>query len=194
MLKTYTNKEELNTFSITKQEAIFMRLDYIQGKMDELMRDVYKLSRPTKEELYTALEREREHKRSMTMHSLNEENKNAQWFIDDQIEGARKMVIRLEFRTGIKKYKNKKTYNAEEIKESALCVDWIGDEPKIKTSRYNLYICPFHDDSKPSLSIKHDTNRYRCFGCDAHGDVIDLVMDLHNIDFRSACALLTNGS
>ena len=37
-------------------------------------------------------------------------------------------------------------------------------------------ICPFHDDSNPSLCLRKSTNRYRCFVCGAHGGVIDLVM------------------
>lgn len=40
-------------------------------------------------------------------------------------------------------------------------------------------ICPFHDDSRPTnfnvYRAKDGTERFRCFVCDAHGDVIDFV-------------------
>lgn len=51
-------------------------------------------------------------------------------------------------------------------------------------------LCPFHDDSHPSLSFNVGRNRYRCFVCDAHGGVIDLVMHCLGKDFVSACRWL----
>ncbi|HHW42529.1 MAG TPA: hypothetical protein GXX25_01730 [Desulfotomaculum sp.] len=40
--------------------------------------------------------------------------------------------------------------------------------------------CPFHDDSNPSLVLFPD-GRWRCFGCQAHGDAVDLVARLLNL-------------
>lgn len=40
--------------------------------------------------------------------------------------------------------------------------------------------CPFHDDRTPSLFIFPDGG-WRCFGCQAHGDAVDLVAKLHNL-------------
>ena len=34
--------------------------------------------------------------------------------------------------------------------------------------------CPFHDDTKPSLSVDGTKNLYHCFGCGESGDVFDL--------------------
>ena len=36
-------------------------------------------------------------------------------------------------------------------------------------------LCPFHDDTRPSLTFHIGRNRFRCFVCDAHGGAIDLV-------------------
>jgi len=47
--------------------------------------------------------------------------------------------------------------------------------------------CAFHDDSRPSLTFNTYKNRYRCYVCDAHGGVIDLVMHIRHCDFKSAC-------
>lgn len=56
--------------------------------------------------------------------------------------------------------------------------------------RHHHALCPFHDDSHPSLSFNVRRNRYRCFVCDAHGGVIDLVMHCLGKDFVSACRWL----
>jgi len=50
--------------------------------------------------------------------------------------------------------------------------------------------CPFHDDSSPSLSIHKKTNRWKCFGCNAGGDTIDLVMKKQNVSFVEAVNFL----
>ena len=55
-------------------------------------------------------------------------------------------------------------------------------------------LCPFHDDSHPSLTFNTLTNRYRCYVCDAHGGVIDLVRNIRNCGFLQACEFLNGGS
>jgi DNA polymerase I-like protein with 3'-5' exonuclease and polymerase domains len=44
--------------------------------------------------------------------------------------------------------------------------------------------CPFHDDDTPSLHIYDD--HYHCFGCGAHGDLIDLLMRIEGMNLRNA--------
>lgn len=51
--------------------------------------------------------------------------------------------------------------------------------------------CPFHDDSTPSLSVGGVPNRFTCFGCGAHGDVIDYIQQLHGLSFVDAVRSLT---
>ncbi len=41
------------------------------------------------------------------------------------------------------------------------------------------WLCPFHADRNPSLSVIPGKSHYRCFGCGAHGDAIDFVRRLH---------------
>jgi DNA primase len=53
--------------------------------------------------------------------------------------------------------------------------------------------CPFHEDEHPSLAVYPDTRSFYCFGCNAHGDVIDFVRRADNLSFRDALELLTNG-
>lgn len=53
-------------------------------------------------------------------------------------------------------------------------------------------LCPFHDDSHPSLTFSTSRNRYRCYVCDARGGTIDLVMRYLKKDFLEACRWLAD--
>lgn len=49
-----------------------------------------------------------------------------------------------------------------------------------------LGACPFHADSTPSLSVNPRTRLWKCFGCDAGGDVFSFVQKLDDISFPEA--------
>ena len=53
-------------------------------------------------------------------------------------------------------------------------------------------LCPFHDDSNPSLSFSVSRNTFKCFVCDAHGGVIDLAMKVLGRGFRETCQWLAD--
>lgn len=46
--------------------------------------------------------------------------------------------------------------------------------------------CCFHEDADPSLSINLFTGLYRCFGCDAKGDIFSFIQFKNNCDFPTA--------
>jgi len=55
-----------------------------------------------------------------------------------------------------------------------------------------LAICPFHEDSQPSLYLYQDNNpHYHCFACHAHGDTVELVKQRRSEDFSEALAWLS---
>ena len=58
--------------------------------------------------------------------------------------------------------------------------------------RMHKALCPFHDDSHPSLSFSVRRNTFRCFVCGASGGTIDLVMRHLNLDFKTACRWLAD--
>ena len=58
----------------------------------------------------------------------------------------------------------------------------------IKTGKNFKACCPFHTEKTPSFIVYADQNRYHCFGCQAHGDFIDLIMKLDNVSFKEAVA------
>jgi DNA primase catalytic core len=49
-------------------------------------------------------------------------------------------------------------------------------------------LCPFHNDTSPSLSVSYKNNKWlwHCFGCNLKGTVIDFVMKMENLSFPEA--------
>lgn len=75
-----------------------------------------------------------------------------------------------------------------------LPIEQVAERLGIHVNDKHKSLCPFHDDSHPSLSYYRRKNTFRCFVCDAHGGTIDLVMRYRNIGFREACRWLADGS
>ena len=57
-----------------------------------------------------------------------------------------------------------------------------------KVNRAGQFICPFHNDHKPSASIKNDY--FNCFVCGAGGDLITFTAKLHGLSNYEACKKL----
>jgi DNA primase len=51
-------------------------------------------------------------------------------------------------------------------------------------------LCPFHGEKSPSFHVHPDRGFYKCFGCDAKGDVLTFVQKQENIGFTDALRLL----
>ena len=54
-----------------------------------------------------------------------------------------------------------------------------------------LGLCPFHSESTPSFTVVPAKGFYHCFGCGAHGDVIDFVRKINDLSFQEAVSKLT---
>ena len=69
-----------------------------------------------------------------------------------------------------------------EVKEK-LDITSVIDHYGVKVNRGKQFVCPFHNDHKPSASIKNDY--FYCFVCGAGGDVIKFVamyLGISNLD------------
>jgi DNA primase len=53
-------------------------------------------------------------------------------------------------------------------------------------------LCPFHNEKTPSFSIYGDHQFFKCFGCDAKGDVFNFVMKLEGLTFWEALKKLAD--
>jgi len=52
-------------------------------------------------------------------------------------------------------------------------------------------LCPFHREKTPSFSVSPDKGLFRCFGCDASGDVISFVVKHDGVSFPEALRKLS---
>ena len=61
----------------------------------------------------------------------------------------------------------------------------------IGTTEWKTALCPFHDDSQPSLRINIKSGGYKCMVCEAKGgDVLAFHMQRHSLSFIAACKAL----
>ena len=70
-----------------------------------------------------------------------------------------------------------------------LPIEQVAEALQIRVSRHKA-ICPFHDDTRPSLTFNLRRNRFRCFVCDTSGSTIDLVMKSQGWTFCDSCRWL----
>lgn len=70
------------------------------------------------------------------------------------------------------------------VKERADIVDVVGEHVVLKKKgREFVGICPFHDDSKPSMTVSPAKQFYYCFSCGAGGNAIKFLMELQRRSF-----------
>lgn len=81
----------------------------------------------------------------------------------------------------------------KEIKAASDIVAVVGGYLALKPAGPTFKaLCPFHQDSRPSLDVDPRRQRYRCWACGKHGDVISFVMDMEKVGFKEARILLAN--
>jgi len=51
-------------------------------------------------------------------------------------------------------------------------------------------LCPFHNDTRPSLVLDRHYQNFRCWACDTRGDVFDFVMKFEKVTFPEALQIL----
>ena len=83
-----------------------------------------------------------------------------------------------------------------EIRSSVDIVDVISSYVDLTPKGRNFFgVCPFHDDTNPSMSVSKEKQIYTCFSCHATGNVFKFLMDYENISFIEAvkkCADMAN--
>jgi DNA primase len=79
----------------------------------------------------------------------------------------------------------------EQVKASADIVDVVSAHVQLaKRSRNFFGLCPFHEEKTPSFSVNPDLQIYKCFGCDAGGDVFKFVQEIDRVSFIEAVQFL----
>ena len=77
------------------------------------------------------------------------------------------------------------------IRSKVDIVDIIGERiPLIKKGKNFFCVCPFHDDTNPSMSVSRELQMYTCWSCHATGNVFNFLMDYEHMDFKEALKYL----
>ena len=72
----------------------------------------------------------------------------------------------------------------EAVKERADIVDVVGEHVVLKRrGREFVGLCPFHDDSSPSMTVSPAKQFYYCFSCGAGGNAVKFLMELKRTSF-----------
>lgn len=75
----------------------------------------------------------------------------------------------------------------EELRARVAVSEVVGKRVRlVRKGREFLGICPFHNDTKPSMSVVDEKGFYHCFACGAHGDVITFVRETEGLSFVEA--------
>ena len=79
----------------------------------------------------------------------------------------------------------------DELRNRLTLSEIIGRKIKVtRAGRESKACCPFHSEKTPSFTINDEKQFYHCFGCGAHGDVINFIMEHDNLSFRDAVEML----
>ena len=75
----------------------------------------------------------------------------------------------------------------EEIRNRVRVSEVIGRTIPVKRAGREFHaLCPFHKEKTPSFTINDEKGFYHCFGCGAHGDVINYVKEYEHLGYREA--------
>jgi hypothetical protein len=78
-------------------------------------------------------------------------------------------------------------FDIARVKAAADISEIIGGYVNLKRrgSRY-FGLCPFHNEKTPSFCVSAEPPRYKCFGCEASGDVFTFLQQIEGITFAEA--------
>jgi DNA primase len=79
----------------------------------------------------------------------------------------------------------------EQIKRAIDIVDLVGESISLRREGRNYKgLCPWHDDSRPSLHVNAERQTFRCFVCNIGGDIFTFVEKREGVTFREALTIL----
>lgn len=78
-----------------------------------------------------------------------------------------------------------------EIRQKIDIVDLISEYiPLVQKGKNYFGVCPFHNDTNPSMSVSREKQIYKCFSCGASGNAFNFIMDYDHIEFKEAIKVL----
>ncbi len=81
----------------------------------------------------------------------------------------------------------------ERVRDAVDIVELIGTYISLRRSGKGLVgLCPWHDDSRPSLQVNPDRQTFRCWVCNLGGDAFSFLMKMEKLEFREALEQLAD--
>jgi DNA primase len=81
----------------------------------------------------------------------------------------------------------------ERVKQAIDIVELVGGHLQLRRQGRNyVALCPWHDDTRPSLQINPERQSFKCWVCDIGGDVFTWIMKTEGVEFREALEMLAD--
>ncbi|MGD0517862.1 MAG: DNA primase [Thermoguttaceae bacterium] len=81
----------------------------------------------------------------------------------------------------------------ERVKQAVDIVELVGGHIQLRRQGRNYVgLCPWHDDTKPSLQVNSEHQSFKCWVCDIGGDVFTWIMKTEGVEFREALEMLAD--
>jgi DNA primase len=81
----------------------------------------------------------------------------------------------------------------ERVKQATDIVDLVGGFLPLRREGSGFKaLCPWHDDTRPSLQVNPERQSFRCFVCDIGGDVFSFIMRMEGVEFPEALRMLAD--
>lgn len=81
----------------------------------------------------------------------------------------------------------------EQVRQAVDIVELIGRHIQLRRQGRNYVgLCPWHDDTRPSLQVNPERQSFKCWVCDIGGDCFTFVEKIENVAFPEALAMLAD--
>jgi DNA primase len=81
----------------------------------------------------------------------------------------------------------------ERVRQAIDIVDLVGSYLQLRREgRGFKALCPWHDDSRPSLQVNPERQSFKCWVCDIGGDIFSFIMQMEKVEFPEAMAMLAD--
>lgn len=81
----------------------------------------------------------------------------------------------------------------ERVRTALDIVDVVGRDLELRPQgRHFVARCPFHHDTRPSMTVNPERQIWKCWVCDIGGDIFSFVMRREGVDFLTALQILAD--
>ena len=81
----------------------------------------------------------------------------------------------------------------ERVRQAIDIVDLVASYLQLRREgRGYKALCPWHDDSRPSLQVNPERQSFKCWVCDIGGDIFSFMMRMEKVEFPEALAMLAD--